>query len=301
MADTVEERTGHGETSKTTEIHKKGEEYLKSILQELGDALSAAIAGESMKPMSTESIIPPHVIQSLREQLQSLRSEFWSALQSDGYHRGMIDTIIVPPSPNTRSDLLKHIKDIRDSKSAHGEVTGFCVPTVCDVFFEQAVPWGAMGLEFVERCKHTTRDFLTSILARLTPTGAAIAIVQTVLEPLMSEILPEVQRKLADLLSPSTHGYPLIYDPGFHDCIHDRRQVCLKNATRERLRDYSRKRAQFSYGMGNIALDTEEQLVEALTERTKAEADQCACAEMLSCAQGLYQVSRFPTQPGKVH
>ncbi|KAL8752767.1 MAG: hypothetical protein Q9184_005634 [Pyrenodesmia sp. 2 TL-2023] len=290
MADTVEEPTGQEECSKTPGTHQKGEEYLRSILRELGDALSTAIAGESMRPMSTDSIVPPLVIQSLRKQLQSLQSEFWSALHSDGYHRGMIDAMtLVPAISNIGANLLKHIKDMRDSKCGHGEVTGFCVPTVCDVFFEQAVPWGAMALEFVERCKHTVRDFLASVLAHLTPTDVATALVQTVLEPLLSEILPEVQRKLADLLSPSTHGYPLIYDPDFHDYIHHGRQVCLDNATRERLRDYSRKGGQIPYGMGNIPLATEERLVEALTKRTKAEADEYACMEMLSCAKCLYQ------------
>ncbi len=298
MADTMKEATGHDEatgheeTSNPSETREQREEYLKRILQELNHALSVAIAGDSMRPVGTSLVFLPDTLRGLRAQLQSLRSEFWSALQTDGYHRVMIGTPTIPGNSNACSGILQHIKDVRDRKSAYGEVAGFCIQTVCEVFFEQAVPWGAMALEFVERCKHTTTDILASVLARLAPTDVAIAIVQSVLEPLMDEILPEVQRKLADLLAPSTHGYPLIYDPGFHDCIHDRRQMCMKLATMLRLSGYLRRGGQIYPGMRSLAPLSEERLVDELTTRTKDEVDAYACAEMLSCAQGLYEVSR---------
>lgn len=300
MADTQDDTTQHKQAQMNPETHDGREDYLRRILQELSTAFSAAIAGDFVIPPGTKSIPTQHHIRCLRDQLQSLQSQFMSALRSVGYSGATIETPSKPITASVDAGTLGYIRAVRDSKSGYGRATGFCIVTVGELFFDRALPWAPIAMEYLEVCCTATKAFLVSILSLLAPEAVGTVIMGAILDPLMNEILPECKLKLSDVLAPSTQGFPVLYDPGFLEYIHDRRQQLAKVEMTNRLHEYVSSRTVQNITGNRLFKDPSsavnvtiapDHVVDYLTTRTRAEADEYACAEMLFCAQGIYQVS----------
>ncbi|KAI4121639.1 MAG: hypothetical protein LQ341_007382, partial [Variospora aurantia] len=291
------------ETAPAERIHEQSEvsperaEYLTRIMEELKVAFSAAVAGDYMRVNGNETIMPPAELRSLRDRLQSLREDFMAAFQSEGRARKLVTDTPTGHAFNFSSfpfqaEILQRVRNVRDSKSAYGQIAGFCLISVCQIFFEQAQPWAAIAAKYVEDCWSVTRAFIVSILLRLAPARVNTAIMDAIVDTILNTLFLECEQRLEAVLVPSSDGFPLLSDPVVVDRIHDARHAFAVNETKVRLHEYvmalSPQMNNGNHVLGNVPI-VPEHLAEFLTARTKAEADNRACVEMLCCVRRLWQ------------
>ncbi|KAL8839754.1 MAG: hypothetical protein Q9170_001625 [Blastenia crenularia] len=287
------------------------EKHPNDILRELHAVFSAAIAGESLRSTDTASAVPPNDMQSLREQIQAQRCDFVTALQTRGHLREVTDTPstggqTIPEVTNlstqyprrcTQSDMLEHIRAVRQNKNGTSISFGFDGLLVRDLFFEQALPWTDIASEFIERCWTKTKAFIAFILSRLIPenTQMQAVIMSDSIGPLLNGVLAECKQKLEELCAPSIQGYPLLHDNRFPEDIHDWRIEFLKEKTIKRF--LKPTATATSSGPSNtlaslgLAGVTVAQLATYMSSATMAEWDEYASLEMLHCMQKVYKVS----------
>ncbi|KAI4127882.1 MAG: hypothetical protein LQ341_006745 [Variospora aurantia] len=150
MADKQKETTSAEQVNEQSEVSPERAEYLTRIMEELKVAFSAAVAGDYMRVNGNDTVMPPAELRTLRDRLQSLRDDFMAAFESEGRARKlMADTPTGHVSNfsafSFQADMHHPIRNVRDSKSAYGQIPGFCVTSVYQVFFEQAQHWAAIA------------------------------------------------------------------------------------------------------------------------------------------------------------
>lgn len=304
MADKQKETAAAEQVHEQPEVSPERAEYLTRIMEELKVAFSAAVVGDYMRVNCSDTVMPPAELRSLRDRLQSLREDFLAAFESEGRARKLVTDTPTGQASNFsafsfQADMLHRVRNIRDSKSAYGQIAGFCVISVCQVFFEQAQPWAGIAAKYVEDCWSVTRAFIVSILLRLAPAKVSTAITDAIVDTLLNTLFLECEQRLEAVLVPSSDGFPLLSDPVVVDRIHDTRHAFSVNETKVRLHEYvmalspqmnNGNHVLGSLGGTNVPI-VPEHLAEFLTARTKAEADHRACVEMLCCVRRLWQVS----------
>ncbi|KAI4285207.1 MAG: hypothetical protein L6R35_004707 [Caloplaca aegaea] len=302
MADKQKETAAAEQVHEQPEVSPERAEYLTRIMEELKVAFSAAVVGDYMRVNCSDTVMPPAELRSLRDRLQSLREDFLAAFESEGRARKLVTDTPTGQASNFsafsfQADMLHRVRNIRDSKSAYGQIAGFCVISVCQVFFEQAQPWAGIAAKYVEDCWSVTRAFIVSILLRLAPAKVSTAITDAIVDTLLNTLFLECEQRLEAVLVPSSDGFPLLSDQVVVDRIHDTRHAFSVNATKVRLHEYvmalspqmnNGNHVLGSLGGTNVPI-VPEHLAEFLTARTKAEADHRACVEMLCCVRRLWQ------------
>ncbi|KAL8982393.1 MAG: hypothetical protein Q9177_005284 [Variospora cf. flavescens] len=302
MADKQNETASAEQVNEQSEVSRERVEYFTRIMEELKVAFSAAVAGEYMRVNGNDTVMPPAELRSLRDRLQSLREDLMAAFESEGRTRKLLtDTptghVFHFSSFPFPAEMLQRVRNVRDSKSAYGQIAGFCVISVCQIFFEQAQPWAAIAAKYVEDCWSVTRAFIVSILLRLAPAKVSTAMMDAIVDTLLNTLFLECEQRLEAVLVPSSDGFPLLSDPVVVDRIHDTRHAFAVNETKVRLHEYvmalspqmnNGNHVLGSLGGINVPI-VPEHLAEFLTARTKAQADNRACVEMLCCVRRLWQ------------
>ncbi|KAI4175663.1 MAG: hypothetical protein LQ348_006147 [Seirophora lacunosa] len=302
MADFQNESTAANHFARHQATSAQRKEYLGRILHELNVLFSVAISGDYTAMAGVDLIVPPTQLQRLRSLLESVRQDFVSAFVHEGHKQNMV---ACSPCQVTGfidfhfpADMLNHIRNIRDSESAYGRVAGFCVPSVCQVFYEKARPWAAMATTYLRNCWSTTRAFIVSTLLLLAPQKTTAVIMDVIVDPLLSIRFLECEQRLKAVLTPSPAGLPLLSTAAVVGSIHETRLMFSMNETKTRLQKYVTTSGPLMNNgyQASVASSGEintrivpDHLADYLTTRTEAETDNRACAEMLCCVQGLWQ------------
>lgn len=207
------------------------------------------------------------------------------------------------PIPITRTNWLAKVQKLM--KRARGcELPGIFNPQIIgDLFYEQSRPWESLVRYFATQLVDATRTTIELFMDRVTDALIHDGISRQILNPAMTQIQNELNKKISEVLAPHQRGHPITYNHYLIDNIQKTRQARMKAHLLERVNTYfgdtvgHRDRNGFKTNYHTI---DPEALVESLTLTTEVDMDRFACQEATDVMQAYYKVSS-PLQQRNFH
>lgn len=272
--------------------------YLFSISQSLQALVKASTDGVYSDPFFGDPSSPGYQ-KRIRAAVQNSNIKFAELMTRHGHSYAIGESSIPAkrlraPSPqNITKDQYIDLVQILMQRTRGRELPGTFNPMiVVDLFRQQSAHWEEIARDHITTVWQDAKTCLTFALKHVADGATSAALLRTVFEPALKELLEGLQTKTSELLKSHQQGHPITYNHYFTENLQKGRNQRSRDACTQIIKSFFNVSALgTSVDLGSSV--NLEKLVTALVDRTEPDMNRFACSEAMDCMQAYYKVPGF--------
>ncbi|KFA79783.1 hypothetical protein S40288_00703 [Stachybotrys chartarum IBT 40288] len=227
--------------------------FLLQISQSFQTLIKAAIDGTYNDPFFGDALSITGYKKRFRAVVQELSDEFAKSLHQYGHrHKALLNGNFMNDGTSNSSELTDRVMKLMN-RSRGRELPGMFNPVVvADLFKEQCSPWADIAQNHVKAVWNAAIEFLKFLVLHVSDISTTKAILATVIEPKLDEMLEAQRSKTSELLKPHQEGHPITYHQSLFKTLQEMRSKRQSEALSEAIEGYFGRSAGIYDGTVNM-------------------------------------------------
>lgn len=262
--------------------------FLLQISQSFQTLIKAAIDGTYNDPFFGDALSTTGYKKRFRAVVQELSDEFAKSLHQYGHrHEALLNENFMDNGASNSSELMDRVMRLMN-RSRGRELPGMFNPmVVADLFKEQCSPWADIAHKHVKDVWNAAMEFLKFLVLHVSDISTTKAILATVIEPKLDEMLKTQRSKTSELLKPHQEGHPITYHHSLFKTLQEMRSKRQSKALSDVIEDYFGQNVGIYEGTINM-VNLQTRLLRSTEE---SDAKKHAASEAIDYVRVYYDVS----------